>query len=170
MTFWQRHFLVMDASLPVAIASALAIWHGQFEGSQHLEELLEGNRANVYRTVATISGTLLGFSLASASFALNAVSSPRLKVLRNSQHLPTLWKTFFQTTWFLGAACVMAVVCIIWDRETAPNTWLPIPLTLFAGLSVVRIMRTIHLLERIIVLGAGQSASLSTSRDTESDT
>ena len=125
-------------------------------------------RANVYRTVATISGTLLGFSLASATFALNVVSSPRLKMLRNSQHYPTLWKTFFQTTWFLGALTLVAIACIIWDRESAPSTWLAIPLTLFAGLSAVRLVRMIHLLEQIAVIGAAPSPTSRAFGDGES--
>lgn len=156
MKFWLRHFLVMDASIPVAVALGLTLWYWLCGGSQIVDEMLDGNRANVYRTLATISGTLLGFSLAAASFALNAVSSPRLKVLRNSPHYPTLWRTFFQTTWFLGAACVMAVVCIIWDREAAQSTWLTIPLTLAVGLSMVRLARVIHLLEKILVISSGQ--------------
>ncbi len=156
MKLWERHFLGADALIAVGIATGLAIWMF-LEGECQVEELISGNRANIYRTIAGVSGTLLGFTLASASFALNAVSSPRLAVLRNSQHYPALWSTFFQTTWFLGALTVTAIVCMIWDRDSAPTTWLVVPLVLFASLCVVRLARTIWLLQRLISLVAKPS-------------
>ena len=82
MKLWRRQFLVADAIVAMALAAALAIWYLAFEGADHVAELLQGNRTNIYRTLAGNSGTLLGLSIASASFTLNAVSSPRLSVLR----------------------------------------------------------------------------------------
>ena len=156
MKFWEKHFLGMDALIAVALAIALAIWL-VFQGERHVEELIQGNRTNIYRTLTGVSGTLLGFTLASASFALTAVSSPRLAVLRNSRHYPALWRTFFQTTWFLGALTVTALVCMIWDRDSAPTTWLVVPLVLFTCLCVVRLARTIWILERVIGIVAKPS-------------
>ncbi len=156
MKFWERHFLGADALIAVGLAAGLAIWMF-FEGKCQVEELVHGNRADIYRTLAGVSGTLLGFTLASASFALNAVSSPRLAVLRNSRHYPALWRTFFQTTWFLGVLTLTAMVCMIWDRDSAPTTWLVVPLVLFAGLCVVRLARMIWILQRVIGLVAKPS-------------
>ena len=149
MKFWERHFLGVDAIIAIALAVALATWM-IFQGEYQVEKLIHGNRANIYRTLTSVSGTLLGFSLASASFTLNAVSSPRLAVLRNSRHYPALWRTFFQTTWFLGALTLTSLVCMIWDRDSAPTTWLVVPLVLFACLCVVRLARMIWTLERVI--------------------
>ena len=156
MKFWERHFLGMDALVAFTLASALALWL-IFQGERQVEELIQGNRTNIYRTLTGVSGTLLGFTLASASFALNAVSSPRLAVLRNSQHYPALWRTFFQTTWFLGALTLTSLVCMIWDRDSAPTTWLVVPLVLFACLCAVRLARTIWILERVIGIVAKPS-------------
>lgn len=157
MKFWRRHFLGMDALIAFGLAVALTIWYLSFEGTDYIEELLQGNRTNIYRTLASISGTLLGFSIASASLTLNAVSSPRLAVLRNSKHYPALWKTFFQTTWLLGALTLTSIVCMIWDRDSAPITWLVVPLVLLACLSVVRLAKMIWILQRVIGLVAKPS-------------
>lgn len=149
MKFWERHFLGVEAVIAVSPAVALAFWMG-YEGEGCVEELLHGNRSSIYRALASVSGTLLGFTLASASFALNAVSSPRLEVLRNSRHYPALWQTFFQTTWFLGGLTIASLVCMIWDRDRGPTTWLVVPLVLFVCLCIVRLARTIWILERVI--------------------
>ncbi len=150
MKFWERHFLGVDALIAVGLTAAMAIWYLYFEGADQVAELLQGTRTNIYRTLASISGTLLGLSIASASFTLNAVSSPRLSVLRNSRHYPTLWRTLFQTTWFLGSVTLVALVCMIWDRDDAPATWLVIPLALSVWLSVFRLARVIWILEYVI--------------------
>ena len=149
---WGRHFLGLEALVAILPAVALATWMLWFDGSDHVHTLLHGNRTNIYRTVATLSVTLLGFSLAAASFALNSTSSPRLTVLHQSPHYPTLWKTFFQTVHILGALALTSLVCMIWDRDCAPNTLLLIPFTLFAGLSTIRLARVIWILEQIIGL------------------
>lgn len=150
MKFWERHFLGLDALIAVGLAAALAIWYLAFDGANDVAELLQGNRTNIYRTLAGISGTLLGLSIASASFTLNAVSSPRLAVLRNSRHYPTLWRTLFQTTWVLGALTLAALVCMIWDRDDAPTTCLVIPLSLLVCLAVFRLARVVWLLQQVI--------------------
>ena len=54
----------MDALIAVALAVALAIWL-VFQGERQIEELIQGNRTNIYRTLTGVSGTLLGFTLAS---------------------------------------------------------------------------------------------------------
>ena len=149
MKFWERHFLGMDGVIAAALAAALGIWL-VFQGERQVEELIQGNRANIYRTLTGVAGTLLGFTLASASFALNAVSSPRLTVLRNSRHYSALWRTFFQTIWLLGMLTLTSLVCMIWDRDSAPTTWLLVPLVLFGCLCVVRLARMIWILERVI--------------------
>ena len=149
MKFWEKHFLGVDAVIAVAPAIALVILL-VFQGEHQVEELLDGNRTNIYRTLTGVSGTLLGFTLASASFALNVVSSPRLAVLRNSRHYPALWRTFFQTTWLLGALTLTALVCMICDRDSASTTWLVVPLVLFGCLCVARLTRMIWTLERVI--------------------
>ena len=139
----------MDGFIAVALAAALAIWL-VLQGERQVEELIQVNRANIYRTLTGVAATLLGFTLASASFALNAVSSLRLAVLRNSPHYPALWRTFIQTTWLLGMLTLTSLVCMIWDRESAPTTWLLVPLVLFGCLCVVRLVRMIWILEQVI--------------------
>ncbi len=150
MALWKRHFLGLEAALVVALTSLLAGWMLLLDGTSHVQEFMHGNRVNIYRTTASIAGTLLGFSITGASLALSYSSSPRLVLLRNSAHYPTLWKSFVQATRFLGTLTITALAGLVWDRENAQVVWLFIPLCLFFGLSVVRLIRVIWILEQII--------------------
>lgn len=156
---WREHFLVAEAGASAVPAVGVAIWFAFFGGESCIEDFIDGNRANIYRTTATIAGTLLGFSIAVASLVLSFASSERLAVLRRSKHYPALWKTFFQAIRLLGALTVTALVCLIWDKENAPLTWLVIPLLLFASLAAVRLLRVIWILEQIVTIVGKPSPS-----------
>lgn len=150
MTRWRRHFLAMEAAVVIGLTGLLACWMLFFDGVAFVQELMNGNRANIYRTTASISGTLLGFSIAGLSLILNFSSSPSLNLTRNSKHYPTLWKTFAQTTRCLGALTIVSLLCLALDKECAQIPWLVIPFCLFAGLSIVRLLRVVWIIEQIV--------------------
>ncbi len=148
--YWRRHFLGVEAALAVTPALTLLVWFVLGEGRGCVDGLMSEVRADIYRTTATISGTLLGFLIAVASLVLNFVSTERLTLLRTSEHYPAMWETFFQTTRVLGALTVTALVCLVFDKDGASLPWLVVPFVLFVSLSLVRLIRVIWILERII--------------------
>ena len=150
MLFWRRHFLFVEAVIVIGVTTLLAVWMFFFGGTPYVQEFMRGNRVNIYTTMAGIAGTLLGFSIACMSIILSFSSSPRFTLLRNSQHYPTLWKTFVQATRYLGALTITALVCLAWDTESAEVPWLVIPLCFFVGLSIVRLLRVVWIIEQIV--------------------
>lgn len=147
---WRRHFLVFEAGIAIVSTLIFGIWFFFLNGAAHVDVLICGNRANIYRTTATISGSLLGFSIAVTSFVLNVLPSDRFRIVRESTQYPMLGKAFLQATWFLGGLTVTALICLIWDKESDPVSWLVIPLLLFAGLAALRVARTIWILEWLV--------------------
>ena len=164
--YWRRHFLGVEAALAVAPALTLLAWFVLGDGRECVDGLMSEARADIYRTTATISGTLLGFLIAVTSLVLNFVSTARLALLRTSEHYPAMWETFFQTTRVLGALTVTALVCLVFDKDGASLPWLVVPFVLFLSLSLARLLRVIWILERIIgiVSRPSPSSSLETTR------
>ena len=148
--FWQRQFLGIEAGIVFVLTLLLTGWFFWFDGASHVDILMQNNRANVYGTTATIAGALLGFSIAATSIVLGFSSNERLKLVRGSVHYPTLWRTFFQTIWWLGGLTVIALVCLIWDKDSNPVTWFVIPFFFFVGLTVVRVFRIIWILQQLV--------------------
>ena len=149
-SFTREHFLGVDAGVVIALTLLFIAWFLSFGGASHVDALMQGNRANIYGTTATIAGSLLGFSIAVTSIVIGLSSSDRLAIVRGSAHYSTLWKTFLQTTRCLGALTITALICLIRDKDTDPVSWFVIPFLLFAGLSVVRLARSIWILEQLI--------------------
>ena len=124
--FWRRHFLGLELSIAVIAAAALAIWVYQFGGATTFEMLLDGNRANIYRTTATMAVSLFGFSLTVISIVVGFSSYDRLAVVRSSKHYVTLWKVFFQAVVTLGLLSIFAFICLVFDSDKSPIIWLEI--------------------------------------------
>jgi uncharacterized membrane protein (DUF485 family) len=150
--FWQRHFLLMEAAMAVALSLAFTTWYFQFNGAKATCEVLMGNRAAIYGAVASIFGSLLGFVITATSVVLGFSTSDKLAVVRDSSEYPKLWKTFSSTIWTLALTTLVALVCLLFDKDAKSTPWLVVPLVFTLLLSLLRIARTIWALEHIIGL------------------
>lgn len=150
--WWGRHFLIAELALAVLLTIIFGVWYYAFDGLTPTSTLLQGNRAALFGTIASILGSLLGFVITATSIVLGFSTSERLAVVRESAQYPTLWKTFSATIRSLAFATIVALVCLLFDRDAAPKAWLAIPLTFAVALSLLRIIRTIWVLEQIIGL------------------
>ena len=158
--FWKRHFLRTEGAVAIAVTIGFGGWYWWFNGAAATDCVLSGNRAALYGTTASISGSLLGFVITATSIVLGFSASDRLAVVRESAEYPTLWKTFSATIKALALSTIVALLCLLFDRDSAPVPWLVIPLVFAVLLSLLRISRTIWVLENIIALltkGAGPS-------------
>ncbi len=149
---WKRHFLIVEGGLAVLLTLVFATWFWHFEGKASVFLLLQSNRAALYGTIASIFGSLLGFVITATSVVLGLSGSESLSVVRESAQYPMLWRTFSATIRALAGATLVALLCLLVDRDDAPVPWLVVLLVLAVTFSMLRIARTIWVLEHIIVL------------------
>ena len=55
--FWGRHYLGLEAGVVLLGVIALTAWMLLCDGTDQIESFMKGNRSDVYRTTATISGS-----------------------------------------------------------------------------------------------------------------
>ncbi len=149
---WKRHFLLAEGGLAVLLTLTFAAWFWRFGGENCVFILLQSNRATLYGTLASIFGSLLGFVITATSVVLGFSGSESLSVVRESAQYPMLWRTFSATIRTLAGATLVALLCLVVDRDGAPVPLLVVLLVLAVTFSVLRIARTIWVLEHIIVL------------------
>lgn len=65
----------------------------------------------IYLTVATVSATLLGFSLASASFLISHTRSAGMDVLRKSKSFYELISLLQSTLWRFFVLLIISLIC-----------------------------------------------------------
>jgi hypothetical protein len=148
----DNHFLSFMVIACLVLAAAAAVLYYQGTAAPLVDSLLRGNRPIVYGTLASINGSLLGFSIAVTSIVLGFSSSDRLAVLRESPHYPTLWRTLSATTKVLGVATLLSLACLLFDRDQAPSKALTIALVPVILLSIAYLGRTVWILDQIVTL------------------
>ena len=152
MMFWKRNFHWLEPLVVALLAAVASAWVEQSRYACKIEELIHGNRAPIYGALASVFGALLGFVLTAVSIILGFSSLPQLTIVRESKHYPMLYRAFILTTWVLGAACLAALLALIFDRDEYPRRfWFYAAATTGLAASVC-VVRSVWLLEQIVLI------------------
>lgn len=152
MKWWKRHFLCAEFCVSVMLAACFVLWYVRFGGESMLACFLNGNRASIYGTAASIFGSLLGFVITATSIVLGLSASERLDIIRESKQFAILWRVFSNTIWALGFATASTFISLIFDRDTRPISTLLFMSFFAIVLSFFRLSRAIWVLENVIAL------------------
>lgn len=147
---WGKRPLAGDLMIAVLITGLITILYVWGPWGDAIDKLLNGNRATLYGVIASIAGALLGFSITVTSIVLGIWQSPRLKLVRQSPASPQVWQTFSATNHVLAIATGIALLCLVFDRDTSPVRLLAGLLIILVGVTTARLWRTIWVLDYVI--------------------
>ena len=151
LRFWRRHFLGVEAGAITALAAGLSLWIlAGGEGS--VEALLEMKRDSLYRTSATVAGTMFGLTIATSSVMIGTWSSERVSFLRQRERSVDIWKTVFQSMILFGVLTISAIVGLLWDTDKEPSVWVFVVYVFLGTLAIARIARVVWILANVINL------------------
>jgi hypothetical protein len=157
--YWSKHFLGCELVLAGIVTVGFSIWIEAGGGLDSVDQVLLNDRAVIYGTIASIDGALLGFVIATVAIILSFAQGDRFEILRQSSPYETLWRTLRSTIRALALASLAALVALLVDRDASPNS---AAMTVCFGLSVLtllRLGRTIWILERVIAVVTGAKGS-----------
>ena len=154
---WKKNFLEWELGLSIAISVGFAIWVEGLHGLHDVDVILNGQRAAVYGTTASIAGALLGFIIATVAIILGFSAGDSFTVLRESAYYKDLWRTLKSTIKMLALATLAAVVALLVDRDAAPNAPAMLVCFGFAVLSIIRLARSIWILNKVMFIVTGVS-------------
>lgn len=146
-------FLGADATAVFVVAIAVAIIGNVPQLGMLFDRLSDGNWANLYKTTATIAGTMMALMLPVSALIIGHWREPRLRLIHEARKPQIqLWKTIHQTTRYLFLLLIVSLVLLMVDEKTMPFRFaLPI-YVLSAGLAAVRLLRTISILQNITMV------------------
>lgn len=159
--WWKTHFLMAEFGLALLLAAGFYVWVERYNGSGIVNSTLTGNRSAVYGTLASITGSLLGFVLATVSIVFGFATHERLAVVRESPHYMTLWKVFTSSIRWLGVATVFLLTGLLLDRDTSPTRLVMHLCVLVFLLAIFRLARCVWVLEKVIGLVTSPSKARS---------
>ncbi len=156
---YGAHFLRIEALLAVLATVCFALWLERFDGFAAVQATLKGNRSAVYGALASVFGALFGFVVTAVAIVLGYAESERLAVVRASQHYTTLWKVFVAGIHALALATLIALLALIFDRDSSPSKVLLYCCAFASVLALFRVARTVWMLEKVIFLVTKQRPS-----------
>lgn len=151
-SWWRKYFLFVELLIAIALTAMLVIWSARWGGHQVLLDLVKGNRAAIYGALASLFGSMLGFSITAMSIILGFTTSERLALLRSSSHYRDLWAVFTSAIRVLGTTTVLALIGLIFDREAVQRPYIFVTCVGLSALCILRMARCLWVLERIVAL------------------
>ena len=155
---WKGNMVKGDRIASIGLAALAVIWLWLLDGTSQGLGLLENQRSIVYATAASMLGSLLGFSIAAIAIVVAFVGMPKLALIRQNVYFPQLLLCFSLAIRALAAATVVSLVCLLWDRDSSPQTWCLYLLAVTLPPVVIRFARAVWLLEKVVMLVAKPDA------------
>jgi len=149
-TWWRKRFLHVELGIAILVATGLLYWWGYGSGARVLAGIVHGNRGQIYGTLASIFGSLLGFVITALSVVLGFSSSARLSVIRGSRYYKQLWDVFTSAIRVLGFTTVAWLLALFFDREAAERPLILVSCIAITFLAILRLARCVWVLERIV--------------------
>lgn len=149
-SWWRTRFLEAEAGVAVVVTVGLIGWSELFGGREHLNNLLEGNRAGVYGTLSSVLATFAGFAITAVAIVVALAASPRLSAFRKSAHFKTLHDVFFSTVRVLGFGTLSAFAGLVFDRDSNHGFWVLYIVACLGLLGVFRLSRCVWALELVV--------------------
>lgn len=149
-SWWRKYFLAVELVIPLVAGFALLMWSHYGNGATLLLCVVHQNRGQIYGTMVSLFGALLGFVITSMSIVLGFSASERFKILKASKYYSQLWNVFTSAIRWLGAVTVLWLCALLLDRESAQKPLLLIICLTVSCISVLRLARCVWVLEKIV--------------------
>jgi hypothetical protein len=121
------------------------------------ECLVEKGRGDLYDSVASVAGSLLGFVTSAVSIIL--VFGQSLQVLEDSGHYTTIFDVFYQAIIWLAVTTVWSLIGLFMDTGDAVQFWALYGTIGFLLISSLRVFRCVWILKKVTTLAVKQVKS-----------
>lgn len=154
LTWRKRHLLAADAALACIVVLGLvglALW---FYTPAEVAEILNGSRATVYSTLASIAGSMLGFVLTAVSIIMVFTGLPRFKMLRESAQHHHVFQVFFCSIYALAVGTIVALIGLVFDTDAYPRPVVSVLALMAFAVNLMWVYRCIWILHQMAAIAA----------------
>jgi len=146
VNWYQRHFLAIEFFVAIIITAFWMTLAPRVAIAHNIETNMHKPNGALYPTLATLAGTLLGFSMTAITVVLSFVSAHALEIVRKSGHLVTIVTIYRQTILWLGLTTVWSlVVPMLSNKQPVPGWSVDIEFY-FLTISSLRLYRSLWVL------------------------
>lgn len=152
MKWWEKNFLFNELTLSIIIVVTAWVIVNHFGLVNTICSILNNSRLQLYGTIASVTGALLGFIIAGMSILLTMGESESLNILRKSKHYFLIFKVYLSCSKYLALTTILAIVGLIVDKDGAPIIWFTALVCWALLISIFRLLRCMWILEKMVGL------------------
>jgi hypothetical protein len=159
LTFRKANFMWFDLLEAWGLAGLALLGAYRFSYWDDLVAALNEHHSDFYGALASVIGSLLGFTITAAAVLLSFASTPELEVVRGNARYADLWQTFLAAIRWLGIGTAFSLVAIM---VTPSGVYRDVELVLAAGVvsgCTARFVRCVWVFEKVIWLVVRPKAS-----------
>lgn len=132
------------------VAGGLVLWQLWSNPGGWVGDAFADRRKDLYNAVLGLSGSLLGFVLATLAIVIGYAQSARFAVLRQTRWHQALYRTFLQCVRTLLATVIFSLVALFADEEKTPVPVLAAATTAAVAASLMRLARTMAVFHQVV--------------------
>ena len=117
---------------------------------QAVDSFLRGIRSCMYGTLAISSCLLLGMVLLTQVLLINYSDRKSLEFFKRSKHYPLFWKIFSRSTRASATLALVAILSLVFDRDSSPCRLLLCLSASMGVLALVRLARCLWAVENMV--------------------
>lgn len=140
MKWWGKNFLAYELILSIIIIVISWAAVNYFGKVGILSSMLNTIRLQLYGTIASVTGSLLGFVITGMSILLTMGESESIKMVKKSKHYPLIFKIYLNTSKYLALTTILGIVGLIIDRDGAPIIWFTVIVCWSLLISIFRLL------------------------------
>lgn len=154
MPGYSRHFLIYDSVLSFAVGILLALTVYFTIGESTINSTLHGVRLSLYTAIVTISGSLLGFTIATVALLQTLLAVRATRYLRNNPNVFDLYSSFFQAAFCLALLTAASLMAIFLDKDSEPQVVVPMIVFILITVAVGKLSRAIWVFRLLVRITA----------------
>jgi hypothetical protein len=149
-SFYNAHFLTAEFFLAICLTLLLGAAGAWVPTVHTLFVDLDAQDPTLYRTLATLAGSLLGFTITSLAIIVALGPVPPLKLLRDSGQMGTVWSVFAQAIGWLAATTVWSLIGLVLSHRGPVGAFVGMDACFLVILSGARVSRCVWILRHMV--------------------
>lgn len=152
INYLNKHLVLKDLIYSVIITLIFYYIVNEYEYQKIIINLFTGIRQQLYGTMTSFFGSLLGFIIAGLSILITMGDNEKINVLKMSIYYKQIFKSFIYASLYLALATIISLIGLIIDKDTSPHLFYLYIFIWSLTISFISIIRCIWILDKIIQL------------------
>lgn len=156
MDRYLANFVSLNLGIVLLATIGFVVWFSAFGGSDTTTEFLGKERSDIYRTLATVASSMLGFSLTATAIIFGLTSQDRVSRLSKHPGFSIVWRVYFQMAMGFGLLVILAFAGILWDDHGNSSSVIRIFVFGTALFVMFRVTEAIAIMKALVTLALSE--------------